>query len=239
MSDDVNFNDGDLANIMNGEAQKNLQSAKADEKAEQVKIPGIYRMRVDSKKFKNNKDGTIITTPSFFYAKDTKNFCLTVNLVVVDGTLNVPAGSYIIQNFVLAAGELVRNNPKMFESFKTALNISKSRLGALIGRETVKNAPFDGAWVKEYLTSDFDAEFNETRRHKMNNEVMVKLEPHVYNNKDTVQLSAIAIAKAGDHSIEDVKASAVPPADVAHKDFGIIQDLQAADIGPNDPVERY
>jgi hypothetical protein len=237
MSDEFVFNDDELAKVMNSEAQKSLKSAKSDEKAEQVKTPGIYRMRVDSKKFKNNKDGTVITTPNFFFAKDTKNFCLTVNLVVVDGTLNAPSGSYIIQNFVLAAGEMVRNSPKMYESFQKALNISKSRLGALIGRDIVKNASFDATWVREYLSSDFDAQFNETRHHKMNNEVMVKLEPHVYNNKDTVQLSAIAIAKAGDHSIEDTSV-AVPPPSAQHKDFGIIEDLQAADTG-SDPVEVY
>lgn len=231
------FSQEDIARVMNEEAQKDMQKAEMRETASMIKIPGVYRCRVDAKKFKN-KQGDMIITPNFFYAKDSENFCLSINLSVVDGTPNTPAGSYTIQNFVLAAGKPTRSNPQAMERFGTALNISKQRLGTLVGKDVIKSSKFDAPWLIEYLTSEFDKENKEIRRHKMTNEVMVKLEPSVYNNKETLQLTAMSVAKPNDCSVEDMSSLAPvapPPIDSGIKDFEGVEPLNAADID----VERY
>ena len=234
------FSQEEIARVMNDEAQKEMQRAKARENAGAIKVPGVYRCRVDSKKFKN-KQGDMIITPNFFYAKDTENFCLSVNLTVVDGTANTPVGSYTIQNFVIAAGKPTRSNPQSMERFGTALNISKQRLGTLVGKEIIKNSKFDAPWLIEYLTSEFDIDNKVTRQHKMVNEVMVKLERAAYNNKEVLQLSAMAVAKPNDYSIEDLSDPVIvipPPIDSGIKDFEDIESLNAADLTDPD-VERY
>jgi len=234
------FSQEEIARVMNEEAQKDLQKAEARETAGAIKVPGIYRCRADSKKFKN-KQGDVIVTPNFFYAKDSENFCLSINLSVVDGTANTPAGSYTIQNFVLAAGKPTRSNPQSMERFGTALNISKQRLGTLVGKEIIKNSKFDAPWLIEYLTSEFDKDNKLTRAHKMVNEVVVKLERSVYNNKEVLQLTAIAVAKPNDYSIEDLSGpvtAAPPPVDSTIKDFEGVEPLNAADLVDPD-TERY
>lgn len=234
------FSQEEIARVMNEEAQKDMQKAEARETAGAIKVPGLYRCRADSKKFKN-KQGDVIVTPNFFYAKDSENFCLSINLSVVDGTSNTPAGSYTIQNFVLAAGNPTRSNPQSMERFGTALNISKQRIGTLVGKEIIKNSKFDAPWLIEYLTSEFDKDNKESRRHKMINEVMVKLERSVYNNKEVLQLTAIAVAKPNDYSIEDMSEpvrATPPPIDSGIKDFEGVEPLNAADLVDPD-VERY
>jgi hypothetical protein len=227
------LNKNDLGAFFNSESSKEMREIKVTSKNEPVKFPGAYRMRVDSKKFKNKDE--VIVTPNLRVKEDNKNLCLDVNFYVVDGTQHVPAGSYLYKTFVIAPSEETRNGAK-FEKFKTALSITKRALSDLIGKEIVDAASFDSDWYIEHVTSDFDEKFNEIRHHKMTSDVMVTVESGYYNNKPAMNIVSIAPARINDISVEEavVETPVVIDDDLPNFDAPI----NAADMGDNN-VERY
>jgi hypothetical protein len=224
----------DLGAFLNEETSKDMRETKVNTRNEQVKVPGKFRMRVDSKKFKN-KDGDIIVTPNLRVKEDNKNLCLDINLYVVDGTPNVPAGSFVYKTLVVAPSEETRKGAG-YEKFKTALSITKQTLSALIGKEEIDKASFDSDWYISNVTSDFDEKLNETRHHKMTKDVMVTVESGYYNNKPSINVVSIYPAKDGDASVETVVSPT--PAVVDDRLPNFDAPINAADMGTDD-VERF
>ena len=222
-----------VSDFFNEEAGKDLTEAKARIKAVKLNTPGIYRMKVDSKKFIIKDSGKEIITPSLFLSDGMDNLVLSITLLVIDGTANVHTGSWFIQNIMLAASEKTRKDQKAYDNFKTALNISKQRLISLIGKN-IENIKFDKQWVVENLLSEFNENDVEIRRHKMNNEVMCKFERTFYNDKPSLKFISMYEAKSGESSVEVVEENVeIPIVDPDLPNFD--GPVNAADLG----VERY
>ena len=222
-----------VSDFFNEEAGKDLTEAKARIKAVKLNTPGIYRMKVDSKKFIIKDSGKEIITPSLFLSDGMDNLVLSITLLVIDGTANVHTGSWFIQNIMLAASEKTRKDQKAYDNFKTALNISNQRLISLIGKN-IENIKFDKQWVVENLLSEFNENDVEIRRHKMNNEVMCKFERTFYNDKPSLKFISMYEAKPGESSVEVVEENVeIPIVDPDLPNFD--GPVNAADLG----VERY
>jgi hypothetical protein len=169
-----------------------------------LEVPGIFRMKVVSKKWEY--EGKTQEFPRLEKSENKGSLMCKFILETVEdvtdkeGKVVVPAGSYTYENITLApapgAGlKKVQNTMKML----------KPRLGALVGKEHVVDFKFDFDWVKEYLTADFkktkDGNYTVSRDHKMVNEVMCKYVVGVYQNKPTLNLKSIKTATDEDESV--------------------------------------
>ncbi len=193
MSDSVlgnEFFDDNVNNAMNDASSEDTNGGF------KIERPGIYRMAVVSKKFA--KDDKEFSFPMLKKSANKGSLLCDFMLEVVDGVDDVEAGAYTYSNITLAPAP-----GATAKKVKDTMKMLKPRLGALVGKEHVENFRFDLAWVKEYLTADFEKDgddFVVVRDHKMKNEVMVTMVPDIYNNKPTLNITSIKIAVEGDES---------------------------------------
>lgn len=181
------------------QVEQSYGGASDDLQAQPVKFPGKYRCKSVTKVFRmNGKDGVpgeVVVYPKV-YKTDKGNLSLVASLEVLDGTPQVPKGSYITARIILV--------PKPGTEQKkvdNTIRFTKPKLVAMTGQ---RGFIFNYEWMMENLTIDFKEEngkFVITREHKMNGEVMVGAELGEYNGKAVINCGNIEPAGPADKSV--------------------------------------
>jgi hypothetical protein len=171
-----------------------------DLQSQAVKYPGKYRCRSVTRIFRMGKarDGTpgeLVVYPKVSKT-DKGNLQLSVSLEVLDGTPQVPKGSYITAFIILVP------KPGTEQSkFNNIIKFTKPKLVAMTGQ---RGFVFNHQWMMDNLTVDFtekDGQFIVTREHKMHNDVMVGAELGEYQNKPVIRAGNIEPAGPNDKSV--------------------------------------
>jgi hypothetical protein len=181
----------DVAGVM----AKAMDSASAEGLGKKIEVPGKYVMRVRTAVYRN-KEKEVVTSPSIIRS-DKGHSSLVISLEVVDGTPNVPAGSYGTMYVILLPAP---NSP--IEKMAKTFSYTKPRLCALLGTKEIK---LEKPWLREHLTIDYIEEngnFVVTRDHKMKELVYATAEISLDDNVEVVRITDFVPAKAGDKSIE-------------------------------------
>jgi hypothetical protein len=177
--------------------QASANQASSESRAQKIGVPGKYLMKVKTTIFKAKESGDVVVMPRV-EGSDKGTVSLVVGLEVVDGTQNVPEGSYISAYIILLTAPSA-SAEKALQTY----NFSKPRLCALTG---LKDVIIDKDWITDHFLIDYveDApgKFTVTRDHKMKSTVYVTVEIDTYNNKETLKVKDIQLAKATDKSIE-------------------------------------
>jgi hypothetical protein len=193
--------------------QAGATSASSESRSQKIAIPGKYLMRAKTTIFRT-KDNDLVRMPRA-ETSDKGSVSLVVNLEVVDGTENTPAGSYISTYVTMLAAPGATQ-----EKIENTYKFSKPILCALLG---VKEIKIEKDWLAEHLlfeyTEDSPGKFNITRDHKMGQVVMATVEFQVYNGKERLRVSQIVPSRPGDKStefaVEAPKQQDAPPAQSA------------------------
>jgi hypothetical protein len=201
MSDVLN----DFFSQQSEDDQRNLQLSfdnnSDTESGQKIDVAGSFRMRVISKAFKN-KDNETVMYPDLKISSQAKALMLYVVCEVVDDTAApiVNKGDYAGFNIVLSPAP-----GSSREKFDNTMRMSKPRIAALLGRDSVKGITFDKAFIGENLLTQFkeveDGVFEEVSRHKMDQEVYVTFEEGFYNNKPSLDFKKLCVATDKMHSV--------------------------------------
>ena len=198
-------------------------SAEGFSGGKKIDRPGNYRMKAVSKKFKT-KDGDVLEFPYLEKSEKKKSLMLNLLLETVEDVEDIPTGSYVYYGLTLSPAK-----GASAKKVKDTMNFLKPRLSALIGKDKLSSLTFE--WVKENLLAEFvkkDDDWVVKRDHAMQNEVMVKLVPDVYNNKPVLNVSSIAEATSEDSSVisgPSINTSATGLQDEAESDLAAIDAL--------------
>lgn len=183
------------------ELEQSFDQASSDDQSQNkpLTISGTYVMEVSTICFKNKKQNNklIISPVLADSAKGGVN--LVASMKVIDGTKQVPAGSYTTINIPVWPAP---NASK--EEAEKLFRLSKPRLCALLG---VDNFKLTTDTLLEKFTADWkeneDGSFKLVKDHALKGKVVCIFEDSVYQNKATLNLVSLRKFKEGDESISN------------------------------------
>jgi len=184
---------------MSGEEKKaikdSVENASTESIAPKLERTGRFLMKVATFAYNDKKTKKRKTSPVLYLSDKKGALMLKINLVVVDGTPEIPKGSYIYTDIPLAPGKGATP-----EKLTNLARIIKPRLAALTGETTIL---IESEWIEEWLVPCFNDKNELIKDHKMKKLVMCTVDLQERENKFQYAVVDIKKASETDRSIAD------------------------------------